>query len=176
MQAKAVAQIPDLTGELFAVGIMPRGAKNDIVLHRKHVHKLEMLMDHADTQGDGVVRRAYMHFLAVHADMPRVRAVDAGKHVHQRGLAGAVFAQQRQYLAIVYRQVDVLVGDDGAEGLGQPLQLDRRMCSWHARHSLMGICPLYLVSRLLGSVFRQNSAKKWRFYVFSAKIFAMKRA
>ena len=67
------------------------------------------------------------------------------------------------------RQVDVLVGDDRAEGLGQPLQLDRRMSPWHAHHSLKGICPLYLVSRRLGSGFGQISAKKWRFYVFPGK-------
>ena len=176
VQAKAVAQIADLAGELLAAGVVARGAQHDVVLHGKHVHELEVLMDHADAQGDGVVRGADMHFLAVHADMPRVRPVDAGEHVHQRSLAGAVFAQQRQYLAIVHGQVDVLVGDDGAEGLGQPLQLDRRMSPWHAHHSLKGICPLYLVSRRLGSSFGQISAKKWRFYVFPGKTFAIKRA
>ena len=96
-----------------------------------------MLVDHADAQGDGVVRGTDVHFLAIYAYAASVRPVDAGEHVHQRGLAGAIFTQQGQYFAVVYGQVYVLIGDDGAKGLGQALQLDRRMSSWHAPHSLL---------------------------------------
>ena len=112
VQAKAVAQIRNFPVELFAVGIVPGSPQDDVFLHGKHVHELEMLMNHTDAQRDGVVRGADMHFLAVYADMARVRAVNAGEHVHQRGLAGAVFTQQGQDFAAEYSQVNILIGDN----------------------------------------------------------------
>ena len=49
----------------------------------------------------------------------------AGEHVHERGLAAAVFAEQRQDLAPVDIEPDAVIGDDGAEALGDVAHFDR---------------------------------------------------
>ena len=59
-----------------------------------------MLVHHADSQGDGLLRGADIDFFAGQIDFARVRLIDAGQHIHQRGLARAVFAKQGQNLAL----------------------------------------------------------------------------
>ena len=87
---------------------------------------LEVLMDHADAQGKGVLGGGDGHRLAIDVDLPLVGEVDAGEHVHQRGLAAAVLAQQGQDLALVQFKVYIFVCDDlAAEPLGDVLHSDR---------------------------------------------------
>ena len=64
--------------------------------------------------------------LAAHQDLARVGLVQPEHDVHQRALAGAVLAQQAVDLALVQRQVDVLVGDHAGERLGDPADLEHR--------------------------------------------------
>ena len=66
---------------------LSRKAQNDVFGRGEHIHQLKMLVNHADTQGEGVLGRADDHLAALHIDMARVR------HVHQRRLAAAVLAQ-----------------------------------------------------------------------------------
>ena len=72
----------------------------------------------------GVARGANLHFLAAHEDLSLIGIVDSGDHVHQRGLAAAILAQYGQNLAIAHGQVDLVVGHNLAEALGEVLQLD----------------------------------------------------
>ena len=72
---------------------LSRKAQNDVFGCGEHIHQLKMLVNHADTQGEGVLGRADDHLAALHIDMARVRKVNAGQHVHQRRLAAAVLAQ-----------------------------------------------------------------------------------
>ena len=58
-------------------------------------------------------------------DLSLVGEIDAGEHVHQSGLAAAVFAQQRQDLTLVQLHIDGVVGHHGAEPLGDVLHFDR---------------------------------------------------
>ena len=67
-----------------------------------------MLVNHADTQGEGVLGRADDHLAALHIDMARVRKVNAGQHVHQRRLAAAVLAHDAHIVAAAYLKVQVL--------------------------------------------------------------------
>ena len=70
-----------------------RKAQNDVFGGGEHIHQLEMLVNHADAQSEGVLGRADDHLAALHIDMARVRKVNAGQHIHQRRLAAAVLAQ-----------------------------------------------------------------------------------
>ena len=55
---------------------------------------------------------------------PSSGPVEAGEDVHQRRLAGAVLAEQRVHLALAQVEVDVVVGDDPGEALGDAAQLE----------------------------------------------------
>ena len=50
-------------------------------------------------------------------DLPFVREVDAGQHIHQRGLAAAVLPQQGEDFAPPDLQGDIVVGNHLAEPL-----------------------------------------------------------
>ena len=67
-----------------------------------------------------------LDLLAADADRALVGLVEAEHDVHQRALAGAVLAEQAVDLALVERQVDVLVGDDAGERLGDAADLEHR--------------------------------------------------
>ena len=83
-----------------------------------------MLVHHADPVGDGVGRAAEPHGLAPQQDLARVGLVQPEHRVHQRALAGPVLAEQAVDLTLVEREVDVLVGDDAGEGLGEAPHLE----------------------------------------------------
>src|SRR3989454_4776072 len=79
--------------------------------------KQEMLRHHADPMRDGVTRRADADFAAIDHNLPRVGLVNAVENVHERGLAGAVLAQQGMDFASADVQRHAVVGDDSREGL-----------------------------------------------------------
>ena len=62
--------------------------------------------------------------LAVDQDLALVRLEQPVEHVHQGGLAGAVLAEQGVDLARLDRQVDVVVGDQVTEALGDAAQFE----------------------------------------------------
>ena len=66
-------------------------------------------MDHADAVLKSGLRRGNVHGLAVNIELALVGEIDAGEHIHERGLAAAVFAEQRQDLALVQLQIDGVV-------------------------------------------------------------------
>ena len=100
-------------------------AEDDVLEHREVVGEHEVLVDHADAGGDGVARRVEAHLLAVDGDRALVGSLHAVEDVHQRRLAGAVLAHDGVHLAAPYGDVDVAVGDDAREALGDASQLDR---------------------------------------------------
>ena len=59
--------------------------------NRKGPHQHEVLVDHADTERDGVFRCADAYNVAVHFDLPFVGAVHAEKDVRWGGFAGSIF-------------------------------------------------------------------------------------
>ena len=76
--------------------------------------------------------------LAVDRDGALVRPLHAVEDLHQRRLAGAVLADDRVDRAASHGDVDVVVGDDAGEALGDAAQLDGRVRSaphgaaWHS--------------------------------------------
>ena len=92
-------------------------AQDDIVARRKQIHELEMLVNHTYFVFKGVDRRFYDHFFSVHEDLTFVREVNACEHIHQRGLAAAVFAENGKYFAFTHVEIDVCVCDDASESL-----------------------------------------------------------
>ena len=77
-----------------------------------------MLMDHTDLQIQRILGGTNGHFLAVDQNLPRIGVVDAGDHIHQRGLTASVFAEKRQDLAIADIKTDIAISDNRAKGLG----------------------------------------------------------
>ncbi len=60
----------------------------------------------------GVFGRVDDLFLAVHENLAFIGPIEAIEHLHDRALAGAVFAQQRKHLALAYLYRYILIGDD----------------------------------------------------------------
>ena len=58
------------------------------------------------------------HRDAVQLDAAAVRLVHAGNEMHQGGLAGAVFADERMHLAAADLERDAVDGPHAREGLG----------------------------------------------------------
>src|SRR6185312_2991365 len=98
-----------------------------------------MLEHHADAEPRDAVRGPAGHLDAIDLDGPRIRLLDTDDRLHRRGLAGAVGADQPQYLARIDGEADILDGDEAAEALGEagnlkhgrrahaaPLKRDRR--------------------------------------------------
>ena len=117
VKAVGVADFPNFLSGLRQ--IQPPGqTQNDVLRRGEHIHQLEMLMDHADAVGEGILGGADDHRLSVDGDLPLVGEIDAGEHIHQGGLAAAVFTQQGQNFSPVDVQPDLVVGQDGPEGFG----------------------------------------------------------
>ena len=74
------------------------------------------------SRGDAKVDRP-----AVDADFARVGVIKAIEHFHQCAFAGAVFAEQRQHFAGADFEIDVVVGDHGAELLANAGHGDERL-------------------------------------------------
>ena len=75
-------------------------------------------MNHADAVGKGILWRPDQNLLAVDEDLPLVREINAGEHIHQGRLAAAVFAQQCQNFPFVDVQPHPVIGQHGAEPFG----------------------------------------------------------
>ena len=106
------------------------GAEDDVLEHGEILDQHEVLVDHADAEGDGVVGRVDDRRLAADADLAAVGLVEAVEDRHQRRLAGAVLADDAVDRAALDLQMDVAVGMDRAETLVDADQLD---CSF--RHA-----------------------------------------
>ena len=99
------------------------------VFHDAQVRKHgKVLIDHLYAVPYGVDGPEPAHGLALDADAARVRLVDPGDDLDQRGLAAAVLSGKAVHLAVVERQVNVLEGLDAAEGLADALQRKEGVC------------------------------------------------
>ena len=126
-QAVALAQGKHLFPRRLAAQEAQAGvlrSQDDVIQHGKDVDQLKMLMDHTDMQGGGVVGIVDLDLFAVLFDDAFVRLIEAEEHAHQRGFAGAVFAQQGVNLAPAQLQRNVVVGLDPRKFLGDVEHFD----------------------------------------------------
>ena len=99
-------------------------AHPDIVSGGKHIHKLEVLMHHADAQPLGILGRINGNLLSINKDLAAIRLINTGNHIHQSGLAGTVFTQKCQNLTGLHIQFHIFICHHTAEGFGNAFQLD----------------------------------------------------
>ena len=85
---------------------------------------VELLMDHRNARGDGFRRAADGVGLAFKGNLALVRLLKADDDLHQRGLARAVFTQQRVHLAGLYLKLHAVQRVRTAKGLGKVLAFE----------------------------------------------------
>ena len=85
--------------------------------------KIETVPREGATQ-QGLARRVDANALAAQPDLALVRVVEPVEDVHQGRLPRSVLAEKRVHLAVLELEVDVVVGDDPREALGDALQLE----------------------------------------------------
>ncbi len=125
MKSVAVNQCLHIFRHCFHIDHGPAvHAQNDIFGSRKNLNQFEMLVDHSDSQGIGVLRRTDDNFPSIYKNLTLVREIDAGEHIHQRGFSAAVFAEQRQNFTLFQRKRNVFIGGDFAEVLAYSPQLN----------------------------------------------------
>src|SRR5690606_34304240 len=96
------------------------------VLERRHVREdLQVLERAPDARGGEPVCRQSGEVASAEPDAARARQVDAGEQVQQRGLAGAVRADDRVHEPGRELEGEVLDGMHAAELLGQPFDAQR---------------------------------------------------
>ena len=125
VEAVALGDLPDpaaggLEVEGAAAGALR--AEGHVLRDGEHRHQHEVLVHHADPGGHGVPGAPEGHLGAVHQDASPARPVQAVEDVHQGGLARPVLAEEAVDLPGLHDEVDVLVGREGAEPLGDGLQ------------------------------------------------------
>ena len=107
-------------------------AEHDVLGHRHHRDEHEVLVHHPDAGLDRVTGRAEVDRLPVQQDLAAVAPVEPVQDVHQRGLAGAVLAEQCVHLAAADVEADVVIGDDAREDLADPSHLEHDLGRSHA--------------------------------------------
>ncbi len=123
VEAVFIADLPDPSAGFGKVEPALE-AEDDVLRRGEDIDELEVLVDHADAVRERVLRGSDRHRLAMDIDLPFVGKVDAGEHIHQRGLAAAVFTQQGQDLALVQLESHGVIRRDLAEPLGDVLHFD----------------------------------------------------
>ena len=93
----------------------------------------ELLVDHAEAQVAAGSRVRDVHLLALERDGAGILAVDAGQDLHERGLAGAVLADEGMHLAGAQLELGVHQGLDAGEVLVDALHADQKV----SRHAFL---------------------------------------
>ncbi|MPM55725.1 hypothetical protein SDC9_102522 [bioreactor metagenome] len=110
---------PRLSADENTLGMLV--PQNDVFKDRHGLHQHEMLMHHADAQPDGLGRGIDFHPLALEINAAGRGLIQTEQDIHQRAFARSVFSQQSVNLASLYAPVDVPVGVNLAETLGNVL-------------------------------------------------------
>ena len=128
------------------------------------VAQREVLVDGRDAQVLGVVRPVDLDGLALPLDDALIDGVHAGDRLDQRGLSGAVVADQGDHFTGVDLQLDVGERLDGTEPLGDPAQRQHGR-SGHVNHLLRRLTG---GDAAPGTARRLSRANVWRTFLSGA--------
>src|SRR5205823_4512495 len=70
-------------------------AQRNVLGDRQRRYEAQLLMNHPDSEGEGLARRAEPDLLAVEGDRSLIRQRRAGEDLHQRRLARAILSDDR---------------------------------------------------------------------------------
>ena len=87
--------------------------------HRLTIREREILVDHLDAEAPRVARIGEHSVASIDRDVAGRRAMHARDHFHERRLAGAVVADQRDDFARIDLEAEVVDRDVAAEFLAQ---------------------------------------------------------
>ena len=98
--------------------------------------EVQLLVDEGDAGAVGIARVARRVDLAVQQHLARVERHDAAQDVHERGLAGAVLADQADDAAALDVEGDALQDRHAEEGLADVLEAQDGVCHLRPPHAL----------------------------------------
>src|SRR6185503_2304846 len=101
-------------------------SEKDIGGHVEIIEDVECLVNKGDAELHRVGHFLDLHGLAVKKDFTGTGLVDSTQNFHQRGLARAVFAAERDDLAASDLKTDVIQGDYAGKSLGNPAHFEQR--------------------------------------------------
>ncbi|MEY9883986.1 hypothetical protein ABIA43_005520 [Bradyrhizobium sp. USDA 328] len=100
--------------------------EKQVLRHRQVRQQVDLLVDGGDAGPKRRLGRARRDLFTTDPDNAGISRKNAGDDLDQRGLAGAVLAEQRMDLAGAQREVDLLQGTHGAKALADPAHLKER--------------------------------------------------
>ena len=122
LQTHLPEQLLRLGDGLFLVDeqgvLLGKAADQQVFIDGDALCEAQLLIHHADAVLLGHVRRMEQALLAVDVDVAGVIAVQTGKNLHQRGLAGAVFAEQGVDLALLHTEIHLVDSERSRKTLG----------------------------------------------------------
>src|SRR5205085_1924824 len=98
--------------------------------------QVELLVDDRDAEVHRLLRRIDVSFTAAQQNLAGILGLRARKDLHQRGLAGAVFADERMDFASLHIQADVLQRAYAGICLGNAAHLKRHFWRGNSRWQL----------------------------------------
>ena len=122
-----------------AVGAGMRADPN-VVEHRQIGKQRDVLKGAADADFRDPVRRTRQDALAFHENVAGARLVEPAQAIEQRGLAGAVWPDQAQDLALMHVKGHAVQGDNAAEHDAYVANCEQRMLC------LRALCLCHLVA------------------------------
>src|SRR5215467_7549223 len=144
-------------GHLRPGGVWARQTRHEHVLEDGHAApQLRELKCARDAHSRVDVRRTAAHLLAAHQHAAGVRVEMPGQHVDQRGLAGAIRADEPDEVALGDREVHGVVRDDAPEPLDETQTAHELGPLAHAAESFCGRSPTADSRPMRGSPSRTN--------------------
>ena len=111
-------------------------AEHHVFKHAERRDEHEVLVHHADSVADRLLRGANADRLAIDADLAGIGFIEAVEDRHQRRFAGAVLADDAVDETAIDLEIDVLVGVDRSKALVDADQFDgRRRQAGFTRHA-----------------------------------------
>ena len=102
VHALPVHQAEAVHGQMARIDVLPHGQGGD---------EVQLLRDEANAVAVAVLRVREVHALSAQEDLAAIAPAEAEQHVHQRGFARAVFAQQRVDLPLLKVEGDAVQGN-----------------------------------------------------------------